>query len=160
MSIWDNTLLLISAQKTHCTPVWALEKCKGNPRAMSSAHLLGKCEAVWSCWEFAVCDLVFFLFPFTSCRAVLCRWLIILMRKELIIQILILFSLTHSYINVYMIFHLKKTIQMTNFLSFFQINRFHAEKQMKQEEQRKKDMERLVELRREIEEQVQKDKER
>lgn len=41
-----------------------------------------------------------------------------------------------------------------------QINRFHAEKQMKQEEQRKKDMERLVELRREIEEQVQRDKER
>ncbi len=31
---------------------------------------------------------------------------------------------------------------------------------MKQEEQRKKDMERLVELRREIEEQVQRDKER
>lgn len=57
-------------------------------------------------------------------------------------------------------FSSEKTIQMTNFLSFFQINRFHAEKQMKQEEQRKKDMERLVELRREIEEQVQRDKER
>ncbi|XP_043104347.1 coiled-coil domain-containing protein 148-like [Puntigrus tetrazona] len=41
-----------------------------------------------------------------------------------------------------------------------QINRFHAEKQMKQEKQRKKDMERLAELRREIEEQVQRDKER
>ncbi|XP_058643274.1 coiled-coil domain-containing protein 148-like [Onychostoma macrolepis] len=41
-----------------------------------------------------------------------------------------------------------------------QINWFRAEKQMKQEEQRKKDMERLAELRREIEEQVQRDKER
>ncbi|XP_050974964.1 coiled-coil domain-containing protein 148 isoform X3 [Labeo rohita] len=41
-----------------------------------------------------------------------------------------------------------------------QINMFHAEKQRKQEKQRKKDMERLAELRREIEEQVQRDKER
>ncbi|XP_026073975.1 coiled-coil domain-containing protein 148 isoform X2 [Carassius auratus] len=41
-----------------------------------------------------------------------------------------------------------------------QINTFNAEKQRKQEMQRKKDMERLAELRREIEEQVQKDKER
>ncbi|XP_059417359.1 coiled-coil domain-containing protein 148-like isoform X2 [Carassius carassius] len=41
-----------------------------------------------------------------------------------------------------------------------QINTFNAEKQRKQEMQRKKDMERLAELRREIEEQVQRDKER
>ncbi|KAK2905442.1 hypothetical protein QQF64_033780 [Cirrhinus molitorella] len=41
-----------------------------------------------------------------------------------------------------------------------QINRFHAEKQWKQEQQIKKDMERLAELRREIQEQVQIDKER
>uniref|UniRef100_A0A8C1P616 Coiled-coil domain containing 148 n=1 Tax=Cyprinus carpio TaxID=7962 RepID=A0A8C1P616_CYPCA len=40
------------------------------------------------------------------------------------------------------------------------INTFNAEKQRKQEMQRKKDMERLAELRREIEEQVQRDKER
>ncbi|XP_016356911.1 coiled-coil domain-containing protein 148 [Sinocyclocheilus anshuiensis] len=41
-----------------------------------------------------------------------------------------------------------------------QINRFNADKQRKQEMQRKKDMERLAELRRELEEQVQRDKER
>uniref|UniRef100_A0A671PEU3 Coiled-coil domain containing 148 n=1 Tax=Sinocyclocheilus anshuiensis TaxID=1608454 RepID=A0A671PEU3_9TELE len=45
-------------------------------------------------------------------------------------------------------------ISINKLLSFFQINRFNADKQRKQEMQRKKDMERLAELRRELEEQL------
>lgn len=144
-----------------------------------------------------VCGLVFFPFPYTSCRAVMS--LINVYEKGIDYTNICTLSIyaTHKLISkclhnfssetkrlksvnfcfwlmvllkVYLVWNKSHDFSFFLFLSLFflhltcsflsQINRFHAEKQKRREEQRKRDMKRLAELRKEIEEQMQKDKER